>query len=109
MSAPRQGFVRQEARSNTPIFKEPFMRQMQQPPTRQHSSNSRQNDHSLRPENKLARRSFLAAAATAAAGAALSRPALSREYGPNAPVVRYPDPDIIVLDNRFEKIKIGNS
>jgi gluconolactonase len=56
---------------------------------------------------KLARRSFLAAAATAAAGAAGA--VLGREYGPNAPPVRYPDPDIVVLDKRFEKYKIGNT
>src|SRR5438093_1393300 len=66
-------------------------------------------DASRREPTRLGRRSFLAAAATAAAGAALSRPALSREYGPNAPPVRYPDPDIVVLDKRFEKYKIGNS
>src|SRR4051812_41839820 len=30
-------------------------------------------------------------------------------YGPNAEPVRYPEPDVVVLDPRFEKIKIGNS
>ena len=30
-------------------------------------------------------------------------------YGPDAEPVRYPDPDVIVLDKRFAKIKIGNS
>jgi gluconolactonase len=39
---------------------------------------------------------------TAAASAA-------RDYGPNAPPARYPDKDILVLDKRFEKYKIGNS
>ena len=33
----------------------------------------------------------------------------SRRYGPGAEPVRYPDPDVIVLDKRFAKIKIGNS
>jgi gluconolactonase len=33
----------------------------------------------------------------------------TRRYGPGAPPVRYPDPDILVLDKRFAKIKIGNS
>jgi gluconolactonase len=33
----------------------------------------------------------------------------SQRYGPGAPPVRYPDPDILVLDKRFAKIKIGNS
>jgi gluconolactonase len=52
----------------------------------------------------MGRRSFLTAAATA-----LAAPALARDYGPNSPPVRYPDPDIVVLDPRFEKYKIGNS
>jgi gluconolactonase len=33
----------------------------------------------------------------------------SRRYEPGAEPVRYPDPDVIVLDKRFAKIKIGNS
>jgi gluconolactonase len=33
----------------------------------------------------------------------------TRRYGPGAEPVRYPDPDVIVLDKRFAKIKIGNS
>ncbi|MEY4394161.1 MAG: Gluconolactonase precursor [Planctomycetota bacterium] len=32
-----------------------------------------------------------------------------RDYSPNASPVRYPDPDIIALDKRFEKLKIGNT
>jgi gluconolactonase len=32
-----------------------------------------------------------------------------RRYGPNSELVRYPDPDVIVLDKRFASIKIGNS
>jgi gluconolactonase len=51
------------------------------------------------------RRAFLAT--TAAAG--LATAALGRDYGPNAQPTRYPDPDIVVLDKRFAKIKIGNS
>src|SRR5437588_11373128 len=86
------------------------MSQILQQPTRQQPTSSSRDDASAHADpTRLARRSFLAAAATAAAGAALSRPALGREYGTNAPVVRYPDPDIIVLDKRFEKYKIGNS
>src|SRR5689334_21533496 len=62
------------------------------------------------PSPGLDRRLFLTAAATAAAGAALASTAAdAREYGPNAPPVRYPDPDIIVLDPRFEKYKLGNT
>lgn len=33
----------------------------------------------------------------------------SRDYGQNAPPVRYPDRDIIVLDPRFAKYKLGNT
>ena len=44
------------------------------------------------------RRSFLTAAAAVTATAAA---ALARDYGPHAAPVRYPDPDIIVLDKRF--------
>lgn len=53
----------------------------------------------------LNRRSFLAAAAAATVAA----PALARDYGPNAQPSRYPDPDIVVLDKRFAKYKIGNT
>jgi gluconolactonase len=54
---------------------------------------------------KLDRRSFLATAAAATVSAA----ALGRDYGPGAPPVRYPDPDIVVLDKRFAKYKLGNT
>ena len=39
----------------------------------------------------------------------MTRPANSREFGPNAPPVRYPDPDIVELDERFAKYKLGNT
>jgi len=35
--------------------------------------------------------------------------AQTRDYGKNAPPVRYPDRDIVVLDKRFAKYKIGNT
>ncbi len=54
------------------------------------------------------RRSFLAAAATAVT-TAMGSDLLAREYGPHAAPVRYPDPDIVVLDKRFAKYKIGNT
>ncbi len=60
--------------------------------------------HDLSPAPKIARRSFLATAA-----ALMPAAALARDYGPNAPPVRYPDPDIVVLDKRFAKYKIGNA
>ena len=52
----------------------------------------------------LGRRAFLAGASALVAGTALGR-----DYGPNAPTVRYPDPDIVVLDDKFKKYKIGNA
>jgi gluconolactonase len=56
-------------------------------------------------ELKFGRRSFLAAAAAAT----VTAPALARDYGPRAQPVRYPDPDIVTLDKRFAKYKIGNT
>ena len=54
---------------------------------------------------RLGRRSFLATAAAAAGSVAFAR-----DYGPNAPPVRYPEPDVVVLDEeRFGKYKQGNS
>lgn len=58
-------------------------------------------------ETTLARRSFLAISGAVAAATA-SR-AFGRDYGSDAQPVRYPDPDIVVLDKRFEKYKIGNT
>jgi gluconolactonase len=55
----------------------------------------------------LDRRSFLAAAAVSAT--VVSTALAGRDYGPTAPPQRYPDPDIVVLDKRFAKYKIGNS
>ncbi|MSR66151.1 MAG: twin-arginine translocation signal domain-containing protein, partial [Pedosphaera sp.] len=56
------------------------------------------------------RRSFLAAAvtATAVAAAAASPKAVPRDWTGKLPV-RYPDPDIVVLDDRFKKYKLGNT
>jgi gluconolactonase len=42
------------------------------------------------------------------AATALGGTAAAREYGRGAPPIRYPDPDIIVLDKRF-KAKLGNT
>src|SRR6185295_762692 len=63
--------------------------------------------HSDRPA-VATRRSFVAAMAGAAA-AAVSSQVLAREYGPHAQPVRYPDPDIITLDDRFKKYALGNT
>jgi len=50
------------------------------------------------------RRSFLTALGTLAAA-----PLLARNFEKNAPPIHYPDPDIIVLEDAFKKIKIGNA
>lgn len=55
----------------------------------------------------VGRRCFLSNAATGLAAAVLGGQARGRDYGPDAPPVRYPDPDILVLDERFEKQRIG--
>lgn len=57
---------------------------------------------------KLDRRSFLAAATALAATTAMAPQAFARNFGAGAEPVRYPDPDIVVLDPRF-KYKLGNT
>ncbi len=52
--------------------------------------------------SELSRRSFLAAAAATAAAQT------PRDYSSRNPV-RYPDPDIVELDKRFARYKIGNT
>lgn len=61
------------------------------------------------PSAIMNRRTFLAAS-TAIAGAALTpfARAADRDWSGKKPV-RYPDPDIIALDDRFKKYKIGNT
>jgi gluconolactonase len=55
----------------------------------------------------LDRRGFIGAALTAAAGATLAS-ARERDWTGRRPG-RYPDPDIVVLDPRFGRYKIGNT
>lgn len=50
------------------------------------------------------RRSFLTTLGTLA-----TTPLLSRDFSPGAAPVRYPEPDVIALDDRFKAIKIGNA
>jgi gluconolactonase len=67
----------------------------------------------------IGRRAFLTATATTLAAAAGARTAraqtggaptgLGRRYGPGAPPVRYPEPDVVVLDERFAQYKLGSS
>jgi gluconolactonase len=55
----------------------------------------------------LDRRGFLAAAAGLAAATTMTPEAFARNFGSNEPV-RYPDPDVVVIDKRF-KYKLGNT
>jgi gluconolactonase len=57
---------------------------------------------------ELSRRGFLSAAAGLAALTSMSKDAFARNFGPDAPPIRYPDPDVVVLDKRF-KAKLGNT
>jgi gluconolactonase len=50
------------------------------------------------------RRSFLASLSTLAAA-----PLLARDFSKDALPVRYPEPDVIVLDKAFEKYKVGSA
>jgi gluconolactonase len=50
------------------------------------------------------RRSFLGLAAGAVASVAVAR-----DFGPGAEPTRYPDPDIVVIDPRFQQYKLGNT
>ncbi len=56
----------------------------------------------------LDRRGFLAAATALAAATSMAPSAFARNFGPDAEPVRYPDPDIVVLDKRF-KARLGNT
>jgi gluconolactonase len=56
------------------------------------------------------RRSFLASAVATVAGAAFAPAALAAERDwTGLKPVRYPDPDILSLDKRFDKYKLGNT
>ena len=67
----------------------------------------KQNEQSATPT--VSRRSFIAAAAVTAGVSALAGKTPARDYGDNQQPVRYPDPDIVVLDDRFKNYKQGNS
>lgn len=54
------------------------------------------------------RRTFLKAAAGMAAVTGMQGTAFARNFGPDAAPVRYPDPDIVALDERFTA-KLGNA
>lgn len=60
------------------------------------------------PKKGVDRRGFLAAASALAAATAMAPQAFARNFGPDAPPVRYPEPDVVPLDKRF-KYKLGNT
>jgi gluconolactonase len=55
----------------------------------------------------IGRRGFIGS--SIAATFAVTALGQGRDYGQNAPPVRYPDPDIVVLDPRFSKYKLVNA
>jgi gluconolactonase len=57
---------------------------------------------------ELDRRGFMAAAVGLAATTGMASEAFARNFGPDAEPIRYPDPDVVVLDKKF-KYKLGNS
>jgi len=54
--------------------------------------------------NPATRRSFLTTLGSLAAA-----PLFGRDFGPGAPPQRYPEPDVIALDELFKKYKIGSA
>ena len=57
----------------------------------------------------LDRRSLLTTGAALAATALIAPQALARDFGRNAEPQRYPDPDIVVIDDKRFKAKVGNT
>lgn len=63
----------------------------------------------LQEERWVSRRAFLKGAAMLAAITAMAPEAFARNFEPTAEPTRYPDPDILVLDPRFGKYKVGTT
>src|SRR6202161_3730336 len=57
----------------------------------------------------VARRTWRKGAATIAATTMLASEASARDYGRDAEPQRYPDPDIVVIDEKRFKAKVGNT
>src|ERR1700712_3156243 len=57
----------------------------------------------------LNRRNLLKTGAALAATSMIAPQALARDFGRNAEPQRYPDPDIVVLDDKRFKAKVGNT
>jgi gluconolactonase len=62
-----------------------------------------------RANGTMSRRTFMQAAAAVAAITAMASEAFAWNSSPEAEPVRYPDPDIVVLDKPFAKYKLGNT
>jgi gluconolactonase len=76
----------------------------------QESNRSEATSETTAQHHSLNRRGFLSTGAAALGGALLSRTAAKadRDWSGRQPV-RYPNPDIIILDPRFAKYKLGNT
>ena len=65
------------------------------------------------PGSAVARRTLLKTAAVIAGAAALAplaaRAQEDRDYGPDAPPVHYPDPDVVSVTPAFDTYRVGNS
>jgi gluconolactonase len=61
------------------------------------------------PDRMMSRRTFMQAAATLGAITGMAPAAFARNFGSEAEPVRYPEPDVMVLDKRFAKYKLGNT
>src|ERR1700753_1920084 len=68
---------------------------------------SRQTDDGA--SDNVDRRTLLKGAATIAATTLLASEASARDYGRNAEPQRYPDPDIVVINEKRFKAKVGNT
>ena len=55
------------------------------------------------------RRGLLRAAGATAVTTIMAGDAVARDFGRNAPPQRYPDPDIVVIDDKRFKAKVGNT
>ena len=60
-------------------------------------------------ETKMHRRKFLGMAAALAGLTGMAPTAFARNFGTEGDPTRYPDPDMVGLDKRFNKYKIGNT
>src|SRR5262245_29890150 len=64
-------------------------------------------------DSSLTRRSIVKAAAVMAGAAALAPTGAlaqeNRDYGPDAPPVHYPDPDVVSVTPAFDPYRVGNS